>query len=54
MCSLLAIENIDKDLEKYMRLYFRKETDEKQRANEIERGVEIFGEQYKYSSCVVM
>lgn len=54
MCSHSPTENIDRDLEKFMRLYFRKETDEKQKANEIERGVEIFGEQYKHSSCVVM
>lgn len=37
-----------------MRQYFRKETEEKQRANEIERGMEIFGDQYKHSSCVLM
>ncbi|KAI3392241.1 hypothetical protein diail_5961 [Diaporthe ilicicola] len=37
------LSNIDKNLEKFMRLYFRRETDEKQRANEIERGREIFG-----------
>ncbi|KAK7745969.1 hypothetical protein SLS53_002689 [Cytospora paraplurivora] len=48
------LSNIDKDLEKFMRLYFRKETDEKQRANEIERGRELFGDEYRHSSCTVM
>lgn len=37
-----------------MRLYFRRETDEKQKANEIERGREIFGDEYKHSACSVM
>ncbi|PSR85509.1 SPX domain-domain-containing protein [Coniella lustricola] len=48
------LNNIDKSLEKFMKQYFRKETEEKQRANEIERGMEIFGDQYKHSSCVLM
>ncbi|KAK2610386.1 hypothetical protein N8I77_003820 [Diaporthe amygdali] len=48
------LSNIDKNLEKFMRLYFRRETDEKQRANEIERGREIFGDEYKHSACTVM
>jgi hypothetical protein len=48
------VANIDKDLEKFMRLYFRKETDEKQRSNEIERGRELFGDEYRHSSCTVM
>ncbi|KAF3763728.1 hypothetical protein M406DRAFT_332180 [Cryphonectria parasitica EP155] len=48
------LSNIDKNLERFMRQYFRKETDEKQKANEIERGMEIFGDQYKHSSCLVM
>ncbi|KUI62247.1 Transcriptional regulator [Cytospora mali] len=48
------LSNIDKDLEKFMRLYFRKETDEKQRTNEIERGRELFGDEYRHSSCTVM
>ncbi|KUI72176.1 Transcriptional regulator [Cytospora mali] len=48
------LSNIDKDLEKFMRLYFRKETDEKQRTNEIERGRELFGNEYRHSSCTVM
>lgn len=48
------LSNIDKNLEKFMRLYFRRETDEKQKANEIERGREIFGDEYKHSACNVM
>lgn len=37
-----------------MRQYFRKETDEKQKANEIESGRELFGDEYRYSKCTVM
>lgn len=46
--------NIDKNLKRFMVQYFKKETDEKQKADEIERGVEIFGDQYRHSSCLVM
>lgn len=52
--DMVCVANIDKELEKFMRLYFRKETDEKQRSNEIERGKELFGEEYRHSSCTVM
>lgn len=50
----MHVASIDKELEKFMRLYFRKETDEKQKANEIERGRELFGDQYRHSSCTIM
>lgn len=50
----LCIANIDRDLKRFMTQYFKKETDEKQRADEIERGIEIFGDQYRHSSCLVM
>ncbi|CAN8104964.1 unnamed protein product [Discula destructiva] len=48
------LDNIDEQLKRYMRQYFRKETDEKQRANEIESGREMFGDEYRYSKCAVM
>ncbi|KAJ4412025.1 hypothetical protein N0V82_008904 [Gnomoniopsis sp. IMI 355080] len=48
------LDNVDQELKKYMRLYFRKETDEKQKANEIESGREMFGDEYRYSKCLVM
>lgn len=48
------VANIDKNLKKFMAQYFRKETDEKQMADEIERGVEVFGDQYRHSSCLLM
>ncbi|KAJ9134745.1 Transcriptional regulator [Pleurostoma richardsiae] len=48
------LSNLDRDLEKFLRRYFRKETSEKQRANEIERGIELYGEAYEHSSCTVM
>lgn len=37
-----------------MRQYFRKETDEKQLANDTERGREIFGDEYRPDRCVIM
>lgn len=50
----LFVDNIDEKLQKFMRQYFRKETDEKQKANEIESGRELFGDEYRYSKCTVM
>ncbi|KAL1899197.1 hypothetical protein Sste5346_003119 [Sporothrix stenoceras] len=47
-------DNLDVDLEKFLKLYFRQEVKEKQKANEIERGQELFGEEYKPSSCILM
>lgn len=46
--------NLDHELARYMDLYFKKETKEKQKANELERGIEMFGENYKPDSCIVM
>lgn len=37
-----------------MRKYFPKEAKEKQRANEIERGIEDYGPEYVHSECSVM
>ena len=48
------LDNLDKDLEKFLKLYFRQEAKEKQKSNELERGVELFGEDYKPASCAVM
>ncbi|GJN82505.1 hypothetical protein PLIIFM63780_006045 [Purpureocillium lilacinum] len=46
--------NLDHKLEKYMKKYFSKEVKEKQRANEIERGIEDYGPGYTHQECVVM
>lgn len=37
-----------------MRKYFLPEVKEKQRANDLERGVEEFGEGYTRSECAIM
>ncbi|TDZ19743.1 Transcriptional regulator of form adherence 3 [Colletotrichum orbiculare MAFF 240422] len=49
-----SADNLDIQLEKYMRKYFPKEAKEKQRANEIERGIEDYGPEYVHSECSVM
>lgn len=49
-----SIDNLDAELEKFMKKYFMKEVKEKQRANEIERGIEEFGPGYTRSECSVM
>lgn len=48
------LDNLDEDLEKFLKMYFRQEAKEKQAANELERGVELFGESYKPTSCSLM
>ncbi|CAK7272500.1 hypothetical protein SEPCBS57363_005162 [Sporothrix epigloea] len=48
------LDNLDADLEKFLKRYFRQEVKEKQKANEMERGVELFGEGYTPSSCILM
>lgn len=50
----LLLENLDHKLEKYMRKYFAKEVKEKQRANEIERGIEDYGPGYTHQDCTMM
>ncbi|KXH26694.1 hypothetical protein CSIM01_02995 [Colletotrichum simmondsii] len=49
-----SADNLDIQLERYMRKYFPKEAKEKQRANEIERGIEDYGPEYVHSECSVM
>lgn len=49
-----SADNLDHKLEKYMKKYFSKEVKEKQRANEIERGIEDYGPEYTHQECVVM
>ncbi|PKK51321.1 hypothetical protein CI102_3081 [Trichoderma harzianum] len=49
-----SADNIDAELEKFMRKYFLPEVKEKQRANDLERGVEEFGEGYTRSECAIM
>ena len=41
-------------LAKYMKKYFAKEVKEKQRANEIERGIEDYGPNYVHKECAIM
>lgn len=48
------LDNLDAELERFLKRYFRQEAKEKQQANEMERGVELFGESYKPTSCVLM
>ncbi|KAF7549214.1 hypothetical protein G7Z17_g6554 [Cylindrodendrum hubeiense] len=49
-----STENLDFELSKYMRKYFPKEAKEKQRSNDIERGIEDFGPGYVHRECTVM
>ncbi|KLU84594.1 RING-14 protein [Magnaporthiopsis poae ATCC 64411] len=51
---LADLRNLDHELARYMDLYFKKEAKEKQKANDLERGIEMFGENYKPDSCAVM
>ncbi|KFH42916.1 putative RING finger proteinc-like protein [Hapsidospora chrysogenum ATCC 11550] len=49
-----SADNLDIALGRYMKKYFRKEVKEKQRANDIERGIEDYGPTYTHKECVVM
>ncbi|KAG5913606.1 hypothetical protein E4U60_005918 [Claviceps pazoutovae] len=49
-----SADNLDRTLEKYMKKYFAKEVKEKQRTNEIERGIEDYGPNYAHHDCSVM
>ncbi|ODA83427.1 hypothetical protein RJ55_01941 [Drechmeria coniospora] len=49
-----SADNLDQKLEKYMKKYFSKEVKEKQRANDMERGLESFGPGYTPLECVIM
>ncbi|KAL6852840.1 hypothetical protein ACO1O0_007388 [Amphichorda felina] len=48
------LDNLDIALGKYMKKYFANEVKEKQRANDIERGIEDYGPTYTHKECVVM
>lgn len=48
------LENVDYKLGKYLKKYFPREVKEKQRANDIERGIEDYGPNYKHQECIVM
>lgn len=54
VCSNSSKDNLDRTLEKYMKKYFPKEVKEKQRTNEIERGIEDYGPDYTHHDCSVM
>lgn len=47
-------DNLDHRLEKYLEKYFPKEVKEKQKANEMERGIEDYGPGYKHQECLMM
>jgi E3 ubiquitin-protein ligase BAH len=47
-------DNIDNDLVRYMERYFKAEVKKKQRADDIERGIETFGPSYKHTECTMM
>ncbi|KAL7951155.1 SPX domain-containing protein [Trichoderma barbatum] len=49
-----STRNIDTELEDFLKKYFLPEVKEKQRANEIERGIEEFGPDYKRAECNIM
>ncbi|KAH7157235.1 SPX domain-containing protein [Dactylonectria macrodidyma] len=49
-----STENLDYELTKYLKKYFPKEAKEKQRSNEIERGIEDYGPGYVHKECIVM
>ncbi|KAJ4164107.1 hypothetical protein LMH87_005793 [Akanthomyces muscarius] len=49
-----SADNLDHRLERYLEKYFPKEVKEKQRANEMERGIEDYGPGYKHQDCLVM
>ncbi|KJZ70400.1 hypothetical protein HIM_10204 [Hirsutella minnesotensis 3608] len=49
-----SADNLDVQLEKYMKKYFPKEVKEKRRANEIERGIEDYGPGYTHQECLLM
>ncbi|KAK2612229.1 hypothetical protein QQS21_001805 [Conoideocrella luteorostrata] len=49
-----SADNLDRTLEKYMKKYFAREVKEKQRTNEIERGIEDYGPGYTHHDCIVM
>lgn len=46
--------NLDVQLEKFLRRYFPKETREKQKANDLERGIEMYGPSYRNDECTIM
>jgi hypothetical protein len=47
-------ENLDNDLTRYMQRYFAKEVKQKQRENDIERGIEDYGPSYTHKECTIM
>ncbi|KAF4976096.1 hypothetical protein FZEAL_7206 [Fusarium zealandicum] len=49
-----SADNLDYELAKYMKRYFAKEVKEKQRSNEIERGIEDYGPGYVHQECTIM
>lgn len=50
----MKIEHLDVKLQSFMKRYFPKETKEKLKANDLERGIELYGPSYQNSDCCVM
>jgi len=46
--------NLDNELGRYMRKYFAKEVKEKERSDDIERGMEEYGQTYNHKECIIM
>jgi E3 ubiquitin-protein ligase BAH len=46
--------NLDCKLENFLRKHFPREAKEKEMANEVERGIEIYGPGYRNQECCVM
>jgi E3 ubiquitin-protein ligase BAH len=46
--------NLDNELGRYMRKYFAEEVKEKERSDDIERGMEDYGPTYNHKECTIM
>ncbi|KAK0387124.1 hypothetical protein NLU13_5437 [Sarocladium strictum] len=49
-----SADNLDYELAKYLRKYFAKEAKEKQKADDLERGIEDYGPDYRHNDCTIM
>ncbi|KAL2203892.1 RING-14 protein [Sarocladium strictum] len=49
-----SADNLDIELAKYLRKYFSKEAKEKQKADDLERGIEDYGPDYRNNDCTIM
>lgn len=49
-----CLVHLDDDLAKYMKKHFPTEVSDKERHNQMERGLEDYGPGYKHQECSVM